>query len=114
MKKSFGRLRKANPVFITGIIENVINKLNLESKFFFEKLKKNWPEIVGATNARNTKPVFFKNNILTVTVASPGWLTELRFSKNKILDKINSHDVSGTLKVKDIKFSLNDYNRSSI
>ena len=114
MKNSFGRYRKANPVQIPGIINSVIKKLNCGITFYFNSLKKNWPEIVGSTNARNMEPVFLKNDVLTVIVTSPVWLTQFRFSKKEIIDKINGHDTSGTISVKDIKFSSIDYKRSSM
>lgn len=114
MKNSFGRYRKANPVFIPGIIDSVITKLNCESTFYFYNLKKKWPDIVGSTNARNMEPVILKNGVLTVKVTSPGWMTELRFSKKKILEKINKHETIGTISVKDIRFSLIDHKRSSM
>ena len=113
-KNNFSRYRKANPVLIPVIIDSVIKKLNCESTFYFNNLKKNWTDIVGSTSARNTDPVLLKNDVLTVAVASPVWLTELRLSKKEILDKINNHETSGTVSVKDIKFSLIDYKRSSM
>ncbi len=114
MKNTFARYRKANPVVIPGIIDSVIKKLNFESLFFLNNLKKNWSDIVGPTNARNMEPVFLKNDVLTVIVTSPVWLTQFRFSKKEIIDKINDHDTSGTISVKDIKFSSIDYKRSSM
>ncbi|MFC1607362.1 DciA family protein [Candidatus Latescibacterota bacterium] len=100
------RLRKANPVSISGILVSILGDINNESDFFIGQLKKEWKLVVGETNARNMKPVSLDKGILTAAVSSPGWLTELQFARKKLLEKINGFESIHRIHVKDIRFIL--------
>lgn len=63
-----------------------------------------WSEIVGEGVALHTKPVKIEGRWLYVEVADPLWLTQIKYMKLTILDKIEA-----TLKkrlIDEIRFSL--------
>ncbi len=101
-----GRARKANPVPIDRVLVPLSDSLGLSSDILLEKLKKNWPVIVGATNARNTRPSSFRNGMLTISVSSPVWMTQARFYTPVILKKINDFDNRGGVEVREVQFVL--------
>ena len=106
MKRWSVRLRKANPVSMSGLMTTVVRKLKCEKDFYVVRLKKDWKHIVGETNARNIQPLSIDNNILTASVSSPVWLTEFQFSKKKLLEKINKHETDSGETIQDIWFVL--------
>ena len=84
----------------------VVSELKCENDFHFERLKKDWKNIIGVTNARNMRPLSLNNSILTAVVSSPVWLTEFQFSKKKLLEKINHYKTGSTITIHDIRFIL--------
>ena len=103
------RVRKANPVEMSGLMSAIVSELSCEKEFYFERLKKNWKHILGETNARNIQPLSLDNAILTASVSSPGWLTEFQFAKKKLLEKINQYEKCDGITICDIRFVLNKY-----
>jgi hypothetical protein len=106
MKIRSMRLRKANPVSLSGLMTNVVRELKCDKDFYVVRLKKDWKNIVGETNARNIQPLTVDNDILIASVSSPVWLTEFQFSKKKLLEKINQYKTDGGEKIHDIRFVL--------
>jgi predicted nucleic acid-binding Zn ribbon protein len=106
-KKSFGaRMRKANPVSISVLISPVLKSLGLGTDIRLEKLKKHWQEIVGTMNARNTHPLSLRDDILTVAVSSPVWITQARFYSSTFIKNINSFDSEDGVNIGEIHFTL--------
>ena len=91
---------------MSGLIMSVVSELKCENDFYFERLRKDWKQILGVTNARNIQPLSLDNNILTASVSSPVWLTEFQFTKKKLLDKINHHETGANVTIHDIRFVL--------
>lgn len=45
--------------------------------------------VFGKEGSKNTKALFFKNNILTIQVKNSSWASELKMRQNKLLEEIN-------------------------
>ena len=106
MKWNNTRSRKANPVKLTHVVQTLVKNLGIGPDIHLEKIKKNWQEIVGVTNSRNTRPVSLKNEILTVAVSSPVWISEVRFQKASFMKKIKEFKPEINAEIKDIRFIL--------
>ena len=106
MRRHSTRIRKANPVRLSHVINTVVNNLCIGQEIGFEKLRKNWQEIMGTANAKNTHPVSLKDGILTITVSSPAWITQTRFYKSSFIEKINGYLSHDEVSIKDIHFTL--------
>jgi len=107
------RKRNANPVSLTNILAPVLKDLGLSPDIRLEKLKKNWHEIVGTMNARNTCPLSLRDGILEVTVSSAVWITQARFYSSEFIKKINGFESEDGVEVKDIHFLLARSQRST-
>ncbi|HDY90472.1 MAG TPA: DUF721 domain-containing protein [bacterium] len=100
------RAKKANPVSIVTVLNPITKDLGLESGILFENIRRNWENIVGITNAKNTRPLNVKDGILTIAVSSPVWMTQTRFIKSDFIEKINEADNGRSTKIKEIHFKL--------
>lgn len=63
-----------------------------------------WGDIVGDNTAQHTRPARIKGHILYVEVDNPMWLTQLKYMKLDILDKIDMKIKKDAFK--DLRFFL--------
>lgn len=63
-----------------------------------------WPALVGAAVARHAVAIGVMDKTLLVVVDSPGWMTQLAFLKDQLLEKVARHIGPGRLT--DIRFVL--------
>ncbi|MDD2521047.1 MAG: DUF721 domain-containing protein, partial [Kiritimatiellae bacterium] len=64
-----------------------------------------WPDIVGPQIARHTRPAHLENRLLTVFVAHPAWLMELRGAPaQEILSRLQ--DQFGKQTVASLRWSI--------
>ena len=88
-------------------LKNTLGKIlkahNIKS---FEEIKifSSWPEIAGDRMAAHTRPTNIHNKILFIEVDDPIWLTQLKYMKQAIIDKIETQIKPGVFK--DIRFFL--------
>lgn len=106
MKRKTTRIRKANPIKLSHVVQTIVGDLGIASDIYLEKLKRDWREVVGKTNARNTRPVSLKNGVLTIAVSSPVWITQARFYKTSFLHTIKHFYPQDTVEIHDISFIL--------
>ena len=100
------RIRKANPVSIENVLGSVVKEVGLGSNIQFERIKKNWENIVGKTNAKATRPIALKGDVLTLAVSSPVWMTQTRFLKSSFIEKINKFDYRYGVEIHEINFVI--------
>ena len=63
-----------------------------------------WSDIAGERMAAHTRPTNISNRILYVEVDDPLWLSQLKYMKQEIIDKIDTKIKAGLFK--DIRFFL--------
>lgn len=100
------RKRKANPVSLENVLGPTIRDMGIESNILFEKIKKNWENIVGKTNSKNTRPLSLTDGVITIAVSSPVWITQTRFYESKFIKKINDFENLSDYKIHKIYFRL--------
>ena len=100
------RLRKANPVSLMAALVPVIKELGIEKDIHFDMISNNWENIVGKINSMNIKPLALKQGVLSISVSSPVWMTQSRFLKSSLIDKINCFTAEKGSRITDISFSL--------
>lgn len=91
-------------VSLKKAIENVLLDCNFTGDIEAYKVFNRWGDIVGEKTAHHTKPVRVNKGILYVEVDDPLWLSQLRYMKIDIIDKIDRTIKKGILK--DLKFFL--------
>jgi hypothetical protein len=106
MKFQNKRYLKANPVSVDRLMGPVVQDMGIGSFVVLEKIKNNWEIIVGATNAKNTKPSSLRHGKLTIAVSSPVWMTQARFYKSTIIEKINNFDNLNDYAIDEVIFKL--------
>ncbi len=89
---------------IKKTLDHVLREYNIKGDIDAHKIFYLWDDIVGERTARHTKPARIGNDTLFVEVDDPLWLTQLRYMKIDILDKIEKKVKKGVLK--DLKFYL--------
>jgi len=100
------RVRKANPVCLGNVLRPLARDLGLEPVMFIEQIRSEWENIVGSTNARNTRPLDLENDVLNIAVSSPVWMTQTHFYKSSFIDRINSYSSVKGVRIRDIHFRL--------
>ena len=68
------------------------------------KIFSSWYDIVGERMAAHTRPTNIYNRILYVEVDDPLWLSQLKYMKQEIIDKINIRIKTDLFK--DVRFFL--------
>jgi len=89
---------------IRTTLDRVLREYNIKGDIDAHKIFYLWDDIVGERTARHTKPARIGNGTLFVEVDDPLWLTQLRYMKIDILEKIEKKVKKGILK--DLKFYL--------
>ncbi len=88
------------------ILAGLAHRLGLESKLFEERLRRQWPELVGETIAQHTRPDQIRFKKLYVHVRHSVWLQQLTFLKPVLLQKVN--DLAGQPLVTDIVLRIGE------
>ena len=87
--KGRGSLAMRQPVSINRVMKTLLEELDLDTRLQEVRIFAEWKEIVGEAVAQHAVPQEIKNGVLTVTVDSSVWLTELsRFYRHDMLSKI--------------------------
>jgi len=90
-------------VSLKGALGRVLKNYNIKD---LEEIKifSAWEDIVGEKMAGHARPTNTSNRILYVEVDDPLWLTQLKYMKLEIIDKIDRGIKAGLFK--DIRFFL--------
>ncbi|HBA83229.1 MAG TPA: hypothetical protein DCZ95_03955 [Verrucomicrobia bacterium] len=87
------------------IIPAIMKKLGLAPVFWEQELLKQWPDIVGAQVAQNSRPGQIERGQLCVYVRHPAWLSELsRYGQKQLLANLQAR--FGADRIKKIRFQL--------
>ena len=71
-------------------IQNILNEYSKKNinLFAYLKIAQNWNIIIGETLSKICYPAFFKNGILTLTVADTIWANEISMNRLNIIKNI--------------------------
>ena len=71
-------------------IQNILNEYSKKNinLFAYLKIAQNWNIIIGETLSKICYPAFFKNGILTLTVADTIWANEISMNRLSIIKNI--------------------------
>jgi hypothetical protein len=79
---------------LSSLLKSYFKESGLESGLLINKLRKEWPELVGEAIASHTSPESIKDKELTISVDTPQWMHHLGFFKEEITDKLKQHKLS--------------------
>jgi predicted nucleic acid-binding Zn ribbon protein len=100
------RFRKANALPVGALTGKAVETMGGGPEVLLETLGKHWEDIVGASNARNSRPVTVADGVLTIGASSPVWMTQARFMKSSFIEKINRFPGIGGTGIRDILFTM--------
>ena len=86
------------------ILESVLKEHKLTSNIDAYSIFSVWDEIAGPTVANHSRPVRLHGDTVYVEVDDPIWLSQLRYMKQDILQKIDRRIKPGVLR--DLKLFL--------
>ncbi|MCS7232937.1 MAG: DUF721 domain-containing protein [Synergistetes bacterium] len=75
-----------------SIIDNILrqHKKRIEK----ERIKIEWPKLVGEDLARRTQPLELKDGCLEVAVPDGAWAKEFQLREEKFLDMLKGYDIN--------------------
>ncbi len=75
---------------IASILADIAHRLGLEAKMLECRLRREWPDIVGAQIAAHTRPDQIRFKKLYLSVRNSVWLQQLTFLKPVLIEKVNA------------------------
>ena len=91
-------MKRTEPLAISEIINDFINKRQLSKAIVEGNAKDTWSEIVGEYIAKHTTDVFLKNNLLTVRVSSSAAKAEIHMRRRYYIQELNMKLGAGAVK----------------
>jgi predicted nucleic acid-binding Zn ribbon protein len=95
------RLRNEHFTKISEILDSVLKRKGLGKKLKQHELFLRWEEIVGERLAKKAVPKCFQGETLIVVVNNAVWMSEMKFLKPRIIEKIQQ--LIHSVKIKDIR-----------
>ncbi len=83
--------RKSNELTMKAAIEQLLDTYKLSDQFLAEKIKSNWPELVGKVIANRTDEISIRQQKLYLKVSSASLRQELIMMKTNLIDNINEY-----------------------
>ena len=83
--------RKSNELTMKAAIEQLLETYKLSDQFLAEKIKSNWPELVGKVIANRTDEISIRQQKLYLKVSSASLRQELIMMKTNLINNINEY-----------------------
>ena len=97
-------------------IQNILNEYSKKNinLFGYLKIAQNWNIIIGETLSKICYPAFFKNGILTLTVADTIWANEISMNRLNIIKNIKKETdiIVVEIKTRIGEININDLNNN--
>lgn len=98
-------------------IQNILNEYSKKNinLFAYLKIAQNWNIIIGETLSKICYPAFFKNGILTLTVADTIWANEISMNRLNIIKNIKKETdiIVVEIKTRIGEININDLNNNN-
>jgi predicted nucleic acid-binding Zn ribbon protein len=94
--------KRSGPVSAEAALRDLARRLGISRTLREYEVLTSWSTLVGDRIARVTVPERIERGVLTVSVASAAWRSELSMRRREILDTI--HRTTGEKIVKEIRF----------
>jgi len=87
---------------IQQVLDTYLRKSGLAKGIAQQQALNLWPEVVGSSIARNTKPEKVEHGVLYIKTKSSTWRQELQLRKRDIIEQLNAAVEHSA--IKDIRF----------
>lgn len=85
---------------LDDLLKKSVERFGLEGVYSAGELVEKWPNIVGKQLAEKTAPLMFKDRVLLVRTANPGWSHHLALLKPALLERLRAEEYT----VDDLRF----------
>jgi predicted nucleic acid-binding Zn ribbon protein len=92
-------------------LQQLLARLNLEAPIQGWRAVDLWPDVVGPKVAARARAVSFRDGILTVSVESAAWMSELTYLRHRLVQELNRR-LEGQV-VREIRIQLGGSGASS-
>ncbi len=82
--------RPSPPSGVAEVLSRVLQRVDPEQQLRAYDIWTFWNDEVGTLIARRAQPAGFRDGVLFVSVATHGWMQELRMMKDTIRDRLNA------------------------
>lgn len=93
----------ANFTSLKELINTQVRQIQPKELQNIAQITKQWPQLLGASIAQNSRVQFLRNHTLHVSVVNNTWACELNLLKSELLQKINQGCQMAS-PIQDIKF----------
>ncbi len=73
---------------VGAILPQVLASLGLDEKFEEGRLQAGWPDVVGETIAKRSRPRALREGILHIEVEGSVWMQEMWFHQKEIVERV--------------------------
>lgn len=77
-----------------SILSSIFKNIGIEDRLTLARLQREWPELFEAPLSLHTCPSSLNNGSLSINVDSPLWLQQLKFFKQAMLSKLETHGIN--------------------
>lgn len=79
-----------DPQRLGALIDRVGAKRGWNKQISVAMVLRDWANVVGPENAEHSKPVDFRDGVLTIKCDSTSWATAMRYAAGQIVAKLNA------------------------
>jgi len=97
-KTNVKKTASTEPQKISGVLNDLLGRLNIARKYKGWSIVSDWPKIVGESIAAQAEAVKFDEGVLFVAVRNDAWRQELSLQKETILKKIKGLPYGSAIK----------------
>ncbi len=84
-----GELVRCRPETVASLVERVLNRPGLRTRYLREKLFRQWEKVVGAGLLDKCRPLKIRGGILYLEVKSNAWAHQLIYEQECIITRVN-------------------------
>lgn len=87
----YARPEAPPPRRLGDVLPEVTRTLGLPDPSTLRDLRTAWPELVGDRIAAHSTPRTLREHVLTITVDSAPWATQLRYLESGLVERLEQH-----------------------
>lgn len=78
-----------DPQLIGNVLDQVVRDRGWTKRISLSTVLRQWPKLVGESNAEHSEPVFYDKGVLTVKCDSTSWASAMRYSASQLVARLN-------------------------
>lgn len=100
---------RREPAALADVLRTILDRLGVGDLDLWERIRREWPEVVDAPWDRQAKPVSLAGGVLTVETVTPAAVGVLRYGTKGLAEKLCQRYGEGV--VTDVRLRAPDHRR---